>query len=226
MFGQRADSHTVCRFKPRRSRFSWLSDSKCVRPLRAHSGRRGAGAVPDCRRSAPADRSRLYRSGCKPASSRSVLALPRPWRIRVRAHQYANQTFGAGAEHYGEPVVSQVRPQDLRLRLPPPSPASNSRRADHPPHHCIAGGCRGRGGRGCGRGRGSFRLDGLRTLRGCVVGCGLPSAAGTPGSAVAAVCGAGGSGWGRASAAVFGCCAEGGFSASALPVRGAFCPTM
>ena len=41
MFGQRADSQTVCRFSRRSSALSRLSDSKCVGPLRAHSGRRG-----------------------------------------------------------------------------------------------------------------------------------------------------------------------------------------
>src|SRR3954447_23604947 len=41
MFGHRADSQTVWRFNPRKSRLSRCSDSKCVRGLRAHSGSRG-----------------------------------------------------------------------------------------------------------------------------------------------------------------------------------------
>ncbi len=43
IFGQRADSHTVCRFSCRSPLFSRFSDSKCVRPLRAHSGSRVRG---------------------------------------------------------------------------------------------------------------------------------------------------------------------------------------
>ena len=46
MLGQRADSQTVWRFRRRRPLFSRLSDSKWVRPLRAHSGRRARAASP------------------------------------------------------------------------------------------------------------------------------------------------------------------------------------
>ncbi len=39
MFGQRADSQTVCSRLRRNSVLSLCTDSKCVRPLRSHSGR-------------------------------------------------------------------------------------------------------------------------------------------------------------------------------------------
>src|ERR1035437_2101980 len=44
MLGQRADSHTVCRFNCRSPDLSWLRDWKWVRPLRAHWG--GGGREP------------------------------------------------------------------------------------------------------------------------------------------------------------------------------------
>src|ERR1017187_3648148 len=43
MFGQRADSQTVCRLRARRSVFSLFNDWKCVAGLRAHAGSRGRG---------------------------------------------------------------------------------------------------------------------------------------------------------------------------------------
>src|ERR1017187_5120471 len=46
IFGQRADSQTVCRFRRRNPDFRWLRDSKCVRLLRAHSGSRGRVGAP------------------------------------------------------------------------------------------------------------------------------------------------------------------------------------
>ena len=60
ILGQRADSQTVCRLQRRRPLFRRLSDSKCVRLLRAHSGRRARGAAGRGRRSGPANRSRYF----------------------------------------------------------------------------------------------------------------------------------------------------------------------
>ena len=108
MFGQRADSQTVCRFSRRKSALEPVAAIRnacgpCA-PTRAARGARGG------RRSGPGNRSRyFFRNGFgSPAFSRSVLALPRARGVGVRAHQHAHRFVRPGARTPGSPCPSSA----------------------------------------------------------------------------------------------------------------------
>src|SRR4051812_47555347 len=98
MLGQRADSQTVWRFRRRSPALSWFSDSKWVRLLRAHSGRRGRGArggLPIWTRESLT----LFPEGIREARIGEVgLGLAEGRGVVVRADHDAHQVLGAGAE--------------------------------------------------------------------------------------------------------------------------------
>src|SRR5208282_1291095 len=90
MLGQRADSHTVWRFRSRSPRLTRLSDSKSVRLLRAHAGSRGRGAAPSCTRESPT----LLQDRVEAGVFQFRFGAAQRLLIAVRPDQHADQVVG------------------------------------------------------------------------------------------------------------------------------------
>src|SRR5271157_1152335 len=136
MLGQRADSHTVCRLSCRNPLFSRLSDSKWVRPLRAHSGSRGR-APPICISGACGSVTRFFSpGGILPLP---VASWPSPW-LSYRCRAPPARASGSWFPDPCAPGSPDPSTCALRLRHPlaaAPSLASRNRQAhresDSPP---------------------------------------------------------------------------------------------
>src|ERR1035441_10487000 len=102
MLGQRADSHTVWRFRSRRPRLTRLSDSKSVRLLRAHAGSRGRGAAPSCTREWS---TLLHQDRMDAGVFQFRFGAAQRLLIVVRPDQHADQVVGAGLQRRREALV-------------------------------------------------------------------------------------------------------------------------
>src|SRR5690348_9276494 len=106
ILGQRADPHTVCKWSCRRPDLRRWSDSKCVRPLRAHAGSRGPLADAICTSGPDTLLIELHQAD-EPGAFELGLGAAHGSGIAVGPDQHPGQVVRSGTEQGGEALVAQ-----------------------------------------------------------------------------------------------------------------------